>query len=345
MYEEYAYLVATQCMTYNHARFIQDALHGFAIQETDFPVAFVVIDDASTDGEQDVLEAWANDNLEIENDYSIWEDIPCGRIAKATIKGKPLSTLVILLLTENHTQTGKGDHKRGYVSEWLDNAKYNAICEGDDYWVNPRKLQIQVDFMESHPDYVLCYTDFDLSNGLRRNHFTPVISNDNYFPQSIIHGVQIGTATTLFRKDVFLSIPRLNKDKCWSMGDLPMWIEMSHEGKFKFLPIVTAHYRIADQSASHGSLEKEISFAKESLAIRHFYADYYGVPFPNNGYRKGFYVTLMKCAFKHHDKQIAGLFLKEAIDNKMISFKLLLFYLGTMTKFGSFFLSRFYRGS
>lgn len=159
MKNDYKYTVSTICMTYNHAQFIEDTLHGFSIQETDFPVVFIVIDDASTDGEPEVLKRWAYDNLAMD-DKSLWQDKPYGKRVVASLRGKPQFTFVILLLSDNHYQKRISYKKREYISEWNDNAKYCALCEGDDYWINPFKLQIQVSLLDRTPEASICSGDW-----------------------------------------------------------------------------------------------------------------------------------------------------------------------------------------
>lgn len=139
--EGYVYKVATQCMTYNHANYIEDTLHGFAIQDTDFPVVYLVVDDASTDGEQDVIRNWANNNLIKKDGVELYRNLSYGQLIEGTLKGKPQLTFVMLLLSENHYQSGKDFKKYEFISEWLNDAKYHAICEGDDYWPFSDKLQ------------------------------------------------------------------------------------------------------------------------------------------------------------------------------------------------------------
>ena len=65
---DYKYKVATQCMTYNQRPYIEDTLKGFVMQQTTFPVVYVVVDDASTDGEQELLFNWAHKNLNFGSD-------------------------------------------------------------------------------------------------------------------------------------------------------------------------------------------------------------------------------------------------------------------------------------
>ena len=124
-------LVAIRCITYNHGSYIRDALDGFVMQQTDFSFVAIVHDDASTDNTAAIIREYA----------SRYPDI-------------------ILPIYETENQYSKHD---GSLRRIMNNAcaatgaKYIALCEGDDYWTDPLKLQKQVDFLESHPDYSLCF--------------------------------------------------------------------------------------------------------------------------------------------------------------------------------------------
>lgn len=339
MESEYKYMVCTQCMTYNHSPYILETLKGFAIQQTSFPIVFCVIDDASPDGEADILRQWTNENLVSDSEDGTIRGIqkPYGTLLFSCHKDNSNAFFAILLLSENHHQKGKHYLKLTYIEEWMRSSKYHALCEGDDYWICPDKLQMQVDFMESHPDYVLCHTDFDLANGSQRNHDVLLAKGDYYFPQSIIDFIHIGTATSLYRAETYYRLPKLNEDKDWPMGDYPMWIEFSKEGKIKYFNKATSCYRVVQQSASHGNLDKEIAFANAIIDIRRFYAKHFGITLPNNGLSKGYFVTIMKCAYKYRSKETAKRCFKESIDNNMLSVKLLVFYLATISSlFGKF---------
>lgn len=150
------YMVVTRCFTYNQAPYIEETLHGFMIQETTFPTAYLIVDDASTDGEQNLLTKWADEHLLSKNAEQNWEEMPYGKLLIAPQKENPQSLFVLLLLNENHYQHGKDHLKLTYISEWNSNAKYLAICEGDDYWIDPHKLQTQVDYLEKRP--YICFS-------------------------------------------------------------------------------------------------------------------------------------------------------------------------------------------
>lgn len=131
-------MVSIISLAYNHASYIRECLDGFMMQKTNFAFEVLIHDDASTDGTADIIREYEAKYPDIikpiyqtENQYS---------------KGIPIGCTYLY-------PRAKG--------------KYIALCEGDDYWTDPLKLQKQVDFLESHPDYVMCstcYTEYNQSN-------------------------------------------------------------------------------------------------------------------------------------------------------------------------------------
>ena len=156
---DYKYTVFTLCATYNHSPYVENALQGFTIQEVSFPVVCVVIDDASTDGEQELLKKWANNSLLLSEEGVAYDKyMDYGEVLYARHKDKFNMFFVIILLKENHYSQKK--IKRPYYKEWLEQSKYFASCEGDDYWTDCLKLQKQVDFLENNPQYIFCVHNF-----------------------------------------------------------------------------------------------------------------------------------------------------------------------------------------
>lgn len=200
-----SYMVATRCWVYNHESFIRDALQGFALQETTFPTVFMIVDDASTDGSQEVIRQWVVEYLDLsENGFAYQKKMSYGTLYFARNRVKPNSHFVVLLLEENHYQTGRGALKFQYISEWNENAKYHALCEGDDYWTDPEKLQKQVDFLETHPDYTLCchnarkyYVQED-----RYEDFCEYKHNKEISAYDAVHKWIIATASMVFRREM-----------------------------------------------------------------------------------------------------------------------------------------------
>jgi glycosyltransferase involved in cell wall biosynthesis len=116
------------CMTtYNHEAYIAEAIEGVLMQKTSFPFELLIHDDASTDGTADIIREYE----------ARYPDII-----------KPIYQ------KENQYSKGVCVERKFLFSRVQ--GKYVAVCEGDDYWTNPLKLQKQVDFLESHPDYSIC---------------------------------------------------------------------------------------------------------------------------------------------------------------------------------------------
>lgn len=194
--------VFVRCLTFNHEAYIEDALNGFVMQQTNFPFVVTIVNDASPDNTKNVIEKFITNLCESSN--IIHEQTSYADIIKATPKENPNCLLFILNLYENHFL--KKSH-RPYYQEYVDKAKYWAECEGDDYWIDPLKLQKQVDFLEANPectcyahnslmlntktheiglfnDKLLCMHDYTLEQFITRDWFTP-------------------TQSLLFRKDAY----------------------------------------------------------------------------------------------------------------------------------------------
>ena len=128
-------IVTVVCNTYNHEKYVRRALEGFLIQETSFPFEVIVQDDASTDCTADIIR-------EYEEKYS--------RIIRPIYE------------KENLYSKHDGSWTRSILPYLT--GKYVAYCEGDDYWTDPHKLQSQVDIMEKHPEYTICFNRVQFVN-------------------------------------------------------------------------------------------------------------------------------------------------------------------------------------
>ena len=169
------YLVAIKCATYNHEPYIRDALEGFVMQKTNFPFVAIVHDDASTDGTPDIIREYAakypdiiKPIYETENQYSK-RDGSLRRIMNAAVEAS--------------------------------GAKYVALCEGDDYWTDPLKLQKQVDFLESHPDYSLVFANARLHYDAGLSEDTFPLEKREYTALESYRHVDFPTPTLVYRKN------------------------------------------------------------------------------------------------------------------------------------------------
>lgn len=133
-------LVTIRCAAFNHEQYIRQALDGIVMQRTNFRFEAIVHDDASTDHTADIIREYALNYPDI-----------------------------IKPFFEEENQYSKGGAEIDRIFEENTQGKYMIICEGDDFWTDPLKLQKQVDFLETHPDYNLCchnwsvLTDTELS--------------------------------------------------------------------------------------------------------------------------------------------------------------------------------------
>lgn len=151
------YKLCVSCMTYNHASFITDAMLGFCSQKTAFPYICCIVDDASTDGEQTVICEYLAENFDFSNSSIAKKyETDYAKVIFAQHKTNKNCFFAVLLLKENHYVKKEGYKKLQYLKSWRDECTYEALCEGDDYWINENKLQMQVDFLDKNKDYSVC---------------------------------------------------------------------------------------------------------------------------------------------------------------------------------------------
>lgn len=220
-------LVAIRCITYNHEAYIRDALEGFVMQQTDFPFVAIVHDDASTDGTADIIREYAakypdiiKPIYETENQYSKRD----GSIPR--------------IMNEACEKTG---------------AKYYALCEGDDYWTDPLKLQKQVDFLESHPDYSLVFANVRLHYDAGLSDDTFQLEGREYQPIEPYTKQVIPTPTVVFRREVICSdeYNKLLKIKKPVMGDLTLFMAATIIGKLRGMTDIVCGYRRLQTGATY----------------------------------------------------------------------------------------------
>lgn len=327
------FLVSVRCFTYNQAPFIRETMDGFTMQNTSFPYVCIIVDDASTDGEQDVINSYLEENFVLD-DKSVTrnEDTADYKLLFAQHKTNRNCFFSVYYLKYNHYQINKD--KYPYFNEYFDPVKYHALCEGDDCWCHPDKLQMQVDFLESHEDYGMVHTDYNLTHGHRRHTKEDKSDDGNWFPRILLEGLNVGTQTVMYRKSVFDKIPKFFLHKGWPMQDKPKWYEIAHESKIKYIPIVTAKYRVLENSASHSKdINKMIAFKNAGVEIRLFYADYYGVQLGTDGYDASYYEGIIRYACRLGEKKVAKDYYHQAQSKGLVSKKAILFYIATIYPF------------
>ena len=207
--------------TYQHAGFIEQCLDGLLSQKTDFPFEILLGEDCSTDGTREICKDYALENPdkirlflhERENNISI--------------NGKPSGRYNFL----NNLKNVRG--------------KYFAICEGDDYWNDEHKLQIQHDFMESNTDYAICFHEVNiLSNGqFTRSHIEPD-KYDTSLITDLARKNYIYTCSCFYRNHLPESFPALLMYV--PFFDYVLHLYTSQYGKIKYLARNMAVYRMHD---------------------------------------------------------------------------------------------------
>lgn len=209
-------LVSIAVLTYNHEKFIIQALESFLRQQTTFDFEIVIGDDASTDDTKNILKKF-------ENEYP---EKFC-----VTIQDSNIGMIPNFI---NTIQRCRG--------------KYIAFCEGDDFWIESDKLQVQVDFLESNPNYGICFHDAQIYDDtlqmLKPDDITKSDKTDYDLDDLVIENF-MHTPTVVLRNDFklpedFVTLP---------IGDWPLYLLMLNQRKIKKIKRVMAVYRIHNQSA------------------------------------------------------------------------------------------------
>lgn len=195
-------------ITYNHEKYIAEAIEGVVMQKTNFPFELIIGEDLSTDNTRTIC-------IEYQKKYPD----------------------IIRLRLNNPNQ--------GMMLNWINNiesgrGQYIALCDGDDYWTDPYKLQKQFDFMEANPDFAMCsHKVHTLMCGVMDENIE--MERDILTTEDIIRkDWGLLTASIFFRKDA-------HKSPDWyytvKNGDYALQLIVSLSGKIKFLPDYMAVYR------------------------------------------------------------------------------------------------------
>lgn len=241
--------VSILVITYNQENYILETLKGIVNQTTNFPIEIIISNDCSPDNTNKIIEDFIAENKTNKD---------------------------IIFKYFNH-KTNLGAINNFYFAIKQATGKYIAICEGDDYWIDNTKLQKQVDFLENNQEYNLVYTDakyftqetneFDLQRTQQIDSFDDLLVKNRIF-----------TLTICLRKDVLDMY--MSEDymylKHLPLGDYPLWLFASTKGKAKYMPIVSAVYRILNESASHSkNLSKVVKFEEAVNECRLYFLDKY----------------------------------------------------------------------
>ena len=232
-------MVSVVMITYNHEKYIKQAIEGILIQECNFDIELIISNDASSDQTHSKIE----------------------QIIK-TYKG-PIS-----IKYYNHSDN-KGMMKNFVWSLNQANGKYIALCEGDDYWTDPYKLQKQVDFLEANPDFVLTSHNamiINEQNQLIKEKKVNINEEKIYTKEELKKGAFILTLTMCFR-NIIKTYPK----EVYGVknGDTFLISLLGNYGKGKFMPeIIPAVYRVHSGGVWSQSNTKDRIETKRNTFLR-----------------------------------------------------------------------------
>lgn len=238
------YKVVVWCNTFNQASYIKDTMEGFCMQQTNFPFACLIMDDASTDNEPEVIKQYLNDHFDME-----WaKETDNYHLTLARHKENKNCYFAVYLLKYNHYSIKK--LRLRYYREVTDEIDYVALCEGDDYWTDAHKLQKQADALDANPQATLVYTNFQAIDAEDNPIIRPFIkdypgrshSGDN-LPTLLRYGNYIMVLTSMYRYKVWKSESFRN---CPIKMDFALTLSAALMGDFIWMPEQTGCYRILE---------------------------------------------------------------------------------------------------
>ncbi|WP_158275716.1 glycosyltransferase [Marinilabilia rubra] len=289
-------LVSVCMITYNHEPFIAEAIEGVLMQKTNFPVKLVIGEDCSTDKTRNICEKYKQQHPDL------IELIP------ATANLGMMSNFIRTL------ETCKG--------------KYIALCEGDDYWTDPHKLQKQVDFLEENEDYSFCFHNVYINQHDYQKIFKEFTDKDGiYALEDVLKEIWFIPTCSICFKNVIDEYPKWMQNA--ENGDLSLIFLLALKGKIKRIDGIMGFYRQHPGGASK-------QFTRESLILNISYTymnfniatDKKFQAFIEEGFGK-----YIKSQYQAHYKQTAQIELKNS--NKMaitFTFKELITAIGIKVK-------------
>ena len=254
MNKDRKFKVVIYSITFNHASYIKDTLSGFAMQQTDFPFLALVIDDASTDGEQKVIRNYIDEHFDhsLESGFKEWETEDALWTFAQHAENKNCH-IVVVYLKKNLFRNP--DKKAKVVKDWKE-AQYIAICEGDDYWTDSMKLQKQIDFLESHEDFSMCFHAARISlEGVDASAIGAVcenIENREYSSTEVFERWIVPTASIVFRQSDIKDFA-VKHTEWLTRGDICLVLKCAHVGKIFGMKDCMSVYRMQPNSISHST--------------------------------------------------------------------------------------------
>lgn len=240
--------VSISCTTYNHSKYIRECLDGFLMQQCNFKFEVLIHDDASTDGTIEIIKEYQEKYPELIKPY-----------------------------IQRENQWSKG--VRGMNAKYnfsRAKGKYIALCEGDDYWIDPLKLQKQVDFLVNNKDYAGIFhnsyivnndSDYEYINGSKKVHYN--IRNKAYSKLEISNDWIIPTNSIVFEKSI-LENYKFHNDIIFS--DILLFLNIVNNGKVYGMEDLMSCYRRHNGGVSFEySLDLRKKLIKQSFKLQELF--------------------------------------------------------------------------
>lgn len=253
-------LISVNMITYNHAPYIGKSIEGVLKQKTGYPYELVIGEDCSTDGTRDIVFDYQRRYPEIIRVITSDQNVGLKKNANRTLRAC-----------------------RG---------KYIAFCEGDDYWHHPGKLQMQADYLESHPNCGLVYSNYNVDNPMSKTLIRDFIDYkkwrvpDKLTTMFFLDGkmsVTILTCTVMVRSELLKRVieadPYLHESDHFRMGDIQMWTEISANAETAYMPESFATYVVSGESATRSrNIINELRFQASLSELTLYLSNKYNMP-------------------------------------------------------------------
>lgn len=224
-------------ITYNHSRYIAQAIESVLMQVVDFEYEIIIGDDASTDDTSEILRGYEARFSNI----------------RLVIRERNLGAMANVVDLYRYC---RGD--------------YVAFLEGDDFWVNSAKLQRQVNALDSNGKWSMCFHPVECvsSSGESLQRVFPDHPPSDYGFQAVVKNNLVPTCSIMFRRACFPSYP--DAFKRFSLGDWPLCMLLAERGELGFLPEVMAAYRVHSGGtwSSQGLIAREQKGLEMLLAMQ-----------------------------------------------------------------------------
>ncbi|MBC7388828.1 MAG: glycosyltransferase [Opitutaceae bacterium] len=285
-------LVSICCVTYNHEKYIGKTLDGFISQQTKFHFEVLVHEDASTDGTAGILKEY---EIKYPNIFRC--------VYQTENQFLKQNTLTDLLF-----QMAKG--------------KYIALCEGDDYWTDPYKLQKQVDFLEANKDYVICFhnTEERYENSEKPSF---LYCREDQKETSTLEDLLylsnfIPTCSVIFKNNLFNSFPKWFSDL--GMGDWVIHILNSQYGKIKYINEVMGVHRIHSEGVwSKNTIDKNYILVYEAyVALSKHFRSNSSLLKITNAKEKEFLALIYTFYIYQKDKKTAAIYFNKFLNKNIL---------------------------